>query len=250
MRAKTVIRKAHRWLGLAIGVQLLAWTISGLYFSIIPIEEIRGEHLTEPVEEPLGRLPADLLGPDLVEARLATAVPGSRLESMQLLRRGESVFYRAVLTGTGGSDPRLVDARTGAVVPPLDEAGARRRARALFKHDVPVAAVEYLTEVAPDSEYRGKPLPAWRVRFDHPSGVAVYLSAATGELTARRTDAWRVFDFLWMLHILDFESRDDFNHWLLRTLSVLGVITVVSGFVLWVMTTPLLRRRRGSITEG
>ena len=39
------IRKAHRYLGLFLGIQLLFWTISGLYFSWTIINEIRGEHL-------------------------------------------------------------------------------------------------------------------------------------------------------------------------------------------------------------
>lgn len=245
MRTQTVIRKAHRWLGLAIGIQLLAWTISGLYFSIIPIEQIRGEHLTEPAESPLQRLPPGLLGPDAIEPALAAAgIALDRLDSAQLIRRDENFYYRVAYLSGDRSELRLIDARSGAAVPPLDEAAARRRAQALFRSDAPIAALDYITEVAPDSEYRGKPLPAWRARFDHPSGAVVYLIAATGELSARRTDAWRVFDFLWMLHILDFEARDDFSHWLLRGLSALGVITVASGFVLWLVTTPMLRRKR------
>ena len=33
------IRKTHRYLGLFIGLQFLAWTISGLYFSWTDIDE-------------------------------------------------------------------------------------------------------------------------------------------------------------------------------------------------------------------
>ena len=29
-----------------MAVQVIAWMVSGFYFSIFPIEEIRGEHLT------------------------------------------------------------------------------------------------------------------------------------------------------------------------------------------------------------
>ena len=39
-----LIRKTHRYLGLIIGVQFLAWTISGLYFSWTNIDEIHGDH--------------------------------------------------------------------------------------------------------------------------------------------------------------------------------------------------------------
>lgn len=39
-----LIRKTHRYLGLIIGIQFLAWTISGLYFSWNNIDEIHGDH--------------------------------------------------------------------------------------------------------------------------------------------------------------------------------------------------------------
>ncbi|MBC8124060.1 MAG: hypothetical protein H7Y22_19760, partial [Gemmatimonadaceae bacterium] len=37
------LRKAHRYLGLIAGLQLLFWTVSGLYFSLVPIADVRGE---------------------------------------------------------------------------------------------------------------------------------------------------------------------------------------------------------------
>ena len=43
---KIAWRKIHRWLGLLVGFQVVAWMLSGLYFAWIPIEQIRGEHLT------------------------------------------------------------------------------------------------------------------------------------------------------------------------------------------------------------
>jgi putative intracellular protease/amidase len=55
-----------------------------------------------------------------------------------------------------------------------------------------------------------------------------------------RTNQWRIFDFLWMLHILDFESRDNINNWLLRLFSVLGLVTLLSGYWLFFVS----RRRR------
>ena len=39
-----LIRKTHGYLGLIIGIQFLAWTISGLYFSWTNIDEIHGDH--------------------------------------------------------------------------------------------------------------------------------------------------------------------------------------------------------------
>ncbi|HAT65631.1 MAG TPA: hypothetical protein DCS66_13710, partial [Flavobacteriaceae bacterium] len=37
------IRKAHRYLGLFLGIQFLMWTISGMYFSWTNIDDIHGD---------------------------------------------------------------------------------------------------------------------------------------------------------------------------------------------------------------
>ena len=47
------LRKLHRYVSLAVSLQLLLWTISGIYFSFNKIEDVRGEQYfkTEEVEE-------------------------------------------------------------------------------------------------------------------------------------------------------------------------------------------------------
>ena len=121
-------------------------------------------------------------------------------------------------------------------------------ARAGFVPDAPVSNVDFVEEVSGSSEYRGRELPAYRVEFDHPSGTRIYVSANRGLVMARRNNTWRVFDFLWMLHIMDYENRDDINNVILRILSILGVVTVLTGYLLWILTSRTfhgLRKRRG-----
>jgi hypothetical protein len=55
-----------------------------------------------------------------------------------------------------------------------------------------------------------------------------------------RNSKWRIFDFLWMLHTMDYAGRDNFNNTLLRAFSILGLTTIGSGFLLFVITTPLM----------
>ena len=47
------LRKLHRYVSLAVSLQLLLWTISGIYFSFNKIENVRGEqyYKTEEVED-------------------------------------------------------------------------------------------------------------------------------------------------------------------------------------------------------
>ena len=47
-----------------------------------------------------------------------------------------------------------------------------------------------------------------------------------------------------MLHIMDFDERDDFNTPLLQIAAALGVLLALSGLIYWAMTTRLFRFRR------
>ena len=68
----------------------------------------------------------------------------------------------------------------------------------------------------------------------------MYFSPDTGELLARRHNLWRGFDFLWMLHIMDYETRDDVNNLLLRAASVTGLLFALAG--IWLLFYSFRRR--------
>lgn len=89
------------------------------------------------------------------------------------------------------------------------------------------------------------------VPFSQPSHATVYVAANLGTVQSVRTDAWRVFDVLWMLHTIDYNGRDDFNNGLLRAFSVLGLLTISSGFALYFISSPQRRKdkkaRKGTL---
>jgi uncharacterized iron-regulated membrane protein len=63
--------------------------------------------------------------------------------------------------------------------------------------------------------------------------MRVYIDAVTGEVVARRNDLWRFYDFFWMLHIMDYGAREDFNNNLLRSSAALGWFFALSG--IWLL---------------
>jgi len=62
-------------------------------------------------------------------------------------------------------------------------------------------------------------------------------------LVARRHQLWRWFDFLWMLHIMDYDQRIDANNLLLRISASLALLFSLSGAGLLVYS---LRGKAGS----
>ena len=62
---KLLIRQIHKYLSLFIAIQLLLWTVSGIYFAYNKIELVRGEHLRN---ESFQRLNFDLKNLPEIEA--------------------------------------------------------------------------------------------------------------------------------------------------------------------------------------
>ncbi len=83
--------------------------------------------------------------------------------------------------------------------------------------------------------------------MNHPSRTTVYVAARLGTVQKFRNEKWRVFDFLWMLHTMDYSTRDNFGNLLLRAFSGFGLLTILSGFALYYLTSRTIRRMRKKV---
>ncbi len=117
----------HKWLGLVVGLQVLAWMVSGLYMTIVPIERVRSEHNIRKTEQLDLRVVGEIVAPAQAMAGLKGHV--TRLELGEML--GAPVWRAEV----DGKPSAVIDARSGTALSPLDEATARKLAAADFAGD-------------------------------------------------------------------------------------------------------------------
>ena len=251
MKSKTYrLRRIHRWLGLFIGIQFVLWTIGGLYFSWIALEDVHGDHLLKP--QPRMASTGAQAAPAAVLASIATREPVDSLVSLDLASVAGRATYRIsyITTKDGRPETRkvLADGETGAIRGPVTREEAIEIAKRGYSGTAPVTAVEYLTsgDVGRHHEFREQPLPAWAVTFGDAEGATLYIPVDVGQVLRVRNNRWRVFDFLWMLHTMDYEGRDNFNNMVLRIFSILGLVTVSSGLLLFAVTSRPYRRRQSS----
>jgi hypothetical protein len=233
--------KIHKWLALALAIPILFWFISGLFFAVAPIEQVRSEHVAAkaaPISISMSSAAAGL-------GRVAAsgAMPGEKIE----LRGMMGIPVALVLSGE--QRPRLYDLQSGRQLSPIPATLAASIAERDHAGERKATVVERVTANSP--EYRG-PLPAWRVDFDDGANRSLYVAADTGAVVARRSTLWRVFDFLWSLHILDFKEHQDFNTPLLIGTTSLALIVIITGIIMFPsrLGYSAWRRRRRRAREG
>ena len=228
MRTHVIARKTHKWLGLFLGLQVVIWSLSGLYMTIVHIDTIHGDHLvqTAPI-------------PSVAASSLADPVKLAAANDAQSIRLGW-LDEKPIYIASGQSGEIALDARSGRKIRAPDEAAIRRLATSYYTGRDPIASAALITDIP--GEIRGRKPPLWRVEFDHWNKPTFYLSPASGELLSRRHELWRVFDFVWMLHIMDYDERENVNNTLLRIFTWGAVLMASSG--IWLLFYSFHRKKK------
>ena len=198
MKTNKFIRSLHRYLSIFIAIQLLLWTVSGIYFAFNKIELIRGEQY---------RLPTN------VEYRIFDRLGQQVIAS----NKDGNIVYRTYPEGNLLEKLSVEEAKLIASIKTSLE---------------PVSAI-LLTESLPGSEYRGRSLPIYQITTTSKDDTNIYLDPLSGDVLAIRSDSWRMWDFLWSLHIMDYDQRDNINNFLFRIFSILALVSSISGILLF-----------------
>ena len=211
---KLIVRNTHKYLSFFISIQLLLWTISGIYFAFNKIENVRGEQyrLQSPSNYSFKNIEFEI-------PEATSAVVKKRL------------------------DKTIVAASTKAGMRYFDEAGDPLKKisfdeakKIVVKNTLlkPIA-VEEINESKKGSEYRGRQLPIYKVttRNANDKEINAYLNIFSGDIVAIRSAQWRIWDLMWGFHIMDWQERDNIDNILLKIFSVLALISSLSGILLF-----------------
>ena len=170
-------RKIHKYLSLAISIQLLLWTVSGIYFSFNKIEDVRGNLYLKPEEQ--------------VETPKVNKISHER--ALQIV--ADKTYLK------------------------------------------PLSLIE-ITEDKPGSEYRGRDLPLYKIESSNKNSknINIYIDPYSAKIVAIRSNQWRIWDFMWGLHIMDWNERDDMSNVFLKIFSILALLSAISGIYLFFYT--------------
>ena len=202
MAKKFTVRKIHRYLSIFIAIQLLLWTVSGIYFAFNKIEMVRGEQYRLPLETEYRIFKR--LGQEIIETNengLKTYLSHPDKLPVKNLSPEEAITI----------------AKQKISLIPIEVSLIEKEERGV--------------------EYRGRRLPIYKISTDTKDDINIYLDPITGDIAAIRSDSWRAWDLLWALHIMDYQDRDNINNILLKIFSVLALISSITGIILFFKKT-------------
>ena len=202
MAKKFTVRKIHRYLSIFIAIQLLLWTVSGIYFAFNKIEMVRGEQYRLPLETEYRIFKR--LGQEIIE----TNENGLKT----YLTHPDKLPVKNLLP-----DEAITIAKEKTSLIPIEVSLIEKEERGV--------------------EYRGRRLPIYKISTDTKDDINIYLDPITGDIAAIRSDSWRAWDLLWALHIMDYQDRDNINNILLKIFSVLALISSITGIILFFKKT-------------
>ncbi len=211
---KLIIRKTHKYLSFFISLQLLLWTISGIYFAFNKIENVRGEQYRKAIAS---NFKVDNL-------------------NLNLDNVGEISIKKRL-------DQNIIIIRTVSGNKYLDESGiginklSKDQVSEIVKNNTSLNPyfVEEVTENKRGSEYRGRNLPIYRAitKNSKDKDINVYVDPYSGEILSIRSKQWRIWDLMWGFHIMDWVDRDDIDNILLKIFSVLALISSITGLLIF-----------------
>ncbi|HEU5482147.1 MAG TPA: PepSY domain-containing protein [Sphingomicrobium sp.] len=229
MKLRSNLRRWHIWLGWIVGLPILFWVVSGLVMVVRPIEEVRGAHLLR--EQAPVRLSI---------APVPPRVEGVPLASLSLKRTASGARWIATLNdGT----TRSADPATGEWLPDISAIQAAKEVQSRYTGSASVAGVTRTHPDRPPLDLR-RPIPAWQVTMS--DGAHFYVDARSGEIVATRTRWWRFYDWMWGLHIMDLETREDTHNPLIIGFGIAALLTTILALIMLPLT---IRRRRKNATS-
>jgi uncharacterized iron-regulated membrane protein len=260
LRWKRLNYLVHRWIGIVLGIQVLAWFVSGIAMMYYPYPEVtESKQLAlldafEPADDLIGfRAAYEASLADLKKRRQPTMqVLEFNAVGARLMRWDGRLAYE--LWHDGGSEPNalaVVDGRTGEVLTPISPDTAARVARVAVSPLWRLDRVELLPRGDNYMMFGGEHsegFPVYRVRFADDSATAVYVGMETGHIyevvdRVTRFTTWVGFVphylyFMWLYQHYTLWT------WLNYIFPAMATVAALAGIILGAYQL-FPRRRRG-----
>ncbi|WP_404389834.1 PepSY domain-containing protein [Pseudoalteromonas phenolica] len=225
MRLFKLNTSIHKWLSLVVGLQLLVWLGTGLYFNLMDHSKASGnEHRVHSHHE--GNI-ADF---NLIPIEDITSESPQEVNLIWVLHQP---YYHFVFDmGLHSYQVRhsmLFDAVTGKRFN-LSEEQIITLAKNSYSGEGKLTAPEL--SQPPFSDHIRQLNPMWKVAVEDENNTTIYLDSVTGQVLRHANDDFRLKDLMMKLHFMDYGNSGGFNHWLIIAFAFATLFLSITGVTL------------------
>jgi hypothetical protein len=201
-----LVRKIHKWASVLIGIQLLLWLSSGIFFNMMDSNKAHGNLYRGQVSQKNSIEANKLMHPAQI---LKKAEGATSLKLITLLTQPYYLLsYRNSLYANFKQQQNLVHAYSGKIVE-IDNVMAGELAHLSYTGAASIRSIQLLQP--PLKDISKEKNAAWRINFADEVNTSVYIQASSGRLIGHVDDHKRFADFFFMLHFMDYGNEGSFN---------------------------------------
>jgi ferredoxin len=222
------IKTIHKWLSLLVGIQLLIWLGTGLYFNLMDGKKASGNQYRQPIKVVENININKLIDPKTILQQYSK----QDVINIKLMSLLSKPYY--LLTHQQGLYPHfqkqqsLLDAYSGEKVVVTREI-ATDLATASYSGSGNVAQVRLLSP--PIKDIPKEQNQVWQVNFNDEVFTSVYIDASSGRLIAHSNDNKRFANFFFMLHFMDYTQEGSFNNIQIIIFALFSLFFALTGFI-------------------
>lgn len=227
-------RRWHRVVGTVVGIQLLIWLLTGLYFNLTPNEYVRGITYIKTIA-PSGFSSAHL-DKSYEPSQLLFQYPNTKqVELLEIANQPYFLLSHKITRYQHECQQQTLISAKSYKEASINKALAIKIAKQSYKGSAVVLSARRYDGA--HWEWPKECNSLWRIDFADELNTRVYVRAINGQVVGHKNAYTEISDWMFRLHFLDYFNQGSFNHvfaWFFAGLALLlslsGLSTIYYNF--------------------
>lgn len=238
------IKRLHKWVSVLVGLQLLIWLLTGLYFNLIDHKKARGDANRVSVTHFATHYPSNISP--------LSAIPVKQAQSIKLhWIMGEPYYLVIHDEGFHSYQPKNTELFSADTLMPYNLNARDAELIALASYTEQAKVINVALVEPPVNALPRQQNPVWRVALDDEVETEVYIDNSTGRVIAHVNDNRRLHNLMFKLHFMDYLNEGSFNNPFMIVfasaallLSASGLFWLISLYRIGLLLLPFSHRKK------
>ncbi|WP_448569099.1 PepSY domain-containing protein [Thalassotalea ganghwensis] len=227
MRLFKLNTTVHKWLSLVVGMQLLIWLVTGLYFNLMDESKASGNANRIYAEQVISNAEVELIA-------LSDIDVDSPIEVKLIWIQAQPYYQFIFEQGEHSYQKRrsiLFNAVTGQ-----EFSLSKQQALTLAQQSYSGTGRLMTTELTqpPFADDVKQQNAMWKIDVEDENMTTIYLDSVTGQVLRHVNDDARLKDLMLKLHFMDYADSGGFNHWLIIAFAIATLLLSITG-ITWLI---------------